>query len=240
MRFFSSKISRHHGDAQDDLDALSNTSRPNFILNFIEIPSEILLHIAEFMELKSLFAFAKCHSSLLMLLFNQEKHKKIGNKDPQSDEDIGFVLVQFTIWKPLVCYYFPKFEKSLNVKNWMHVLRRRIEHLKLHSPNMLPLQPNNASSSAFQIKETPVMNYEENFIENCEWIYKCPLSFDELGSSSFESHFCATCEKTVYLVRTVSEFQSRVSNGDCIAFTTRAKKNTKLRGKVAYFPTPVR
>ncbi|KAF0981584.1 hypothetical protein FDP41_012241 [Naegleria fowleri] len=151
-------------DVQDDLVALSIHSdsnkngsinmdvctRPQMMIKFSELSSEILMQIAPFL---SLFAFAKCHSSLLLLLFNQTKNmeKVPQDKEEHAEEGWEFMLVQLTsIWKPLMCYYFPKFEKSLNIKNWKHVLRRRIEHLMLYSPTKLPLTPKDPSRSCFE------------------------------------------------------------------------------------------
>ncbi|KAG2386243.1 hypothetical protein C9374_002689 [Naegleria lovaniensis] len=49
-------------------------------------------------------------------------------------------MVQQLIWKFHVCRYFPRFEyANMKIHNWMHVLRRRIAHLNLYHPQLLPL-----------------------------------------------------------------------------------------------------
>jgi len=213
------------------------------------LPSDLLIQIASYLTLKDLLHFALADRFLLIIFFNsknknlqllsqerQDESKQLlkgrsfsskpvpssdkFQKEYKKDEDQDFEVIQLLIWKPLVCYYFPKFESS-NIRNWMHVLRRRIEHIKLYNPIYLPLQPKDDRMDFKVFNDTEPLfrsdpNYDDEFIENCEWIYKCPL----LTSSRFSyQEFCSVCEKTVFKVTTMSELKSHVKEGHCVAFT---------------------
>ena len=166
--------------------------------------------------------FSLANQWLLHLFFNQtitcfkrtrEAVQEI-KTDLQLEESPSFQRIQTIIWKPLVCYYFPRFQRSLNVKNWMHVLRRRIAHLKIHNPRKLPLTKN-MSSDLFTEKN-------DAMIEGCEWIYKCPLSFKNLkGTSDPNIKFCNVCKKKVYNVKTKEELRTHANQGHCIAYNYR-------------------
>ena len=118
-------------------------------VHFKLIPDELLIKIAGFLLLCDLSHFALSYPHLTDLLFNQQPSKfkqlSIGKEEAIEEKDLPenfkseegpeFERVQQLIWKSLVCYYFPNFVKTLNIKNWMHVLRRRVAHLKLYYPH---------------------------------------------------------------------------------------------------------
>ncbi|KAG2372736.1 hypothetical protein C9374_013188 [Naegleria lovaniensis] len=241
----------------------------------VSIPPELWLHMAQYIgSLKDLLSFALCHSHLLQLLFNQNLklktttssefilqmsptalQMKFGKVDKSQwnqmlmNENDLFQVTQQQVWKSLVCYYFPNFEKSLNVKNWMHVLKRRIQHLKLYTPQLLPLKPQISSAHFTLVSFTDLFipKGDDLFIENCEWIYKCPLKYEELnegnhiikGSSQNlpDIQFCSVCSKNVYLVRNQVELKDHVLKGNCVAYTSEPKQVfPRLMGSIAYNP----
>ena len=214
----------------DASDKISSKTSGNGIFS----KAEIIVSISKYLELKELNCFAMVDSSLLKLLFNLEKStlsgKKEFKKDYEKDESKEFSLVQSQIWKPLLVYHFPKFEQSLNIKNWMHVLRRRRKHIKLHknSTNFSIEKPSFASSQQ-----------DEKIIEQCEWIYKCPLSFDSLESSGDDTEkFCKVCNKSVYLVDNMEDFKLHLTGGRCIAFTNQPfMDHSFIMGSVCYKPS---
>ncbi|KAG2372737.1 hypothetical protein C9374_013189 [Naegleria lovaniensis] len=292
MPFLSFKLSRNSKQqVDDDLSHLDSTKKNStssetadvvignkeFTVNgFVSIPSELLLHMAQYIgSLKDLLSFASCHSILLQLLFNQNRKLKSSphnvvqiseqtlemhfgvstnhelNSQLLSDENDLFQATQQQVWKSLVCYYFPNFEKSLNVKNWMHVLKRRIQHLKLYTPHLLPLKPQ-ISSKPFKVvsRQTSTPKGDELFIENCEWIYKCPLKYEELNEGPHvikgSSHslpkvqFCSVCSKNVYLVRNQVDLKDHVMKGNCVAFTSESLllslPSPQVMGSMVYIP----
>ncbi|KAG2372738.1 hypothetical protein C9374_013190 [Naegleria lovaniensis] len=256
----------------DDLSHLDSTKKNSTRSKtaraaIVSIPSELWLHMAQFIgSLKDLLSFASCHSILLQLLFNQNIKLKrsphnVVQVSPQTlemhfgdstnhehksqllnDENDLFQATQQQVWKSLVCYYFPNFEKSLNVKNWMHVLKRRIQHLKLYTPQMLPLKPQ-TSSAPFELisRHTSTPKGDDLFIENCEWIYKCPLKYEELNEGSSQNlpdvQFCSVCSKNVYLVRNQFELKDHVMKGNCVAFTSEEPSLLpQVMGSMVYIP----
>ena len=176
---------------------------------------EITIHIAQYLPLRDLNEFSQVDSHSLKLLFNLEKNfggnsleeNGTGQMDYDKDEVMEFERVQQLIWAPMVQYCFPKFGKNLNVKNWMHVLRRRMKHIKLHGKNFIIDTPEFAKTVEQQV-----------YIENCEFIYKCPLQFNQLPSIS-NVRFCNVCNKNVYMVHDMESFEMHMIQGDCIAFT---------------------
>ncbi|EFC43236.1 ribosomal large P0-like protein [Naegleria gruberi] len=184
-----------------------------------ELPSEILILIASFLNLSELNRFAMGNQSLLSLFFNRriisQSHsieKSLKNSIAMINEESElFTRVQLEIWKPLVCFYFPNFRKNnLNIKNWLHVLRRRIDHIKLHMPSVNLASARNES---FAIK-----SYEWNLINQCEWIYKCPLKYDSLPLHTSSSRMCNVCNKIVYQVGSEEQAKHHIIKGNCIAF----------------------
>ena len=203
--------------------------------NFNLIPDELIVHIATYCQGGELARFSESNSRYLKLLFNQEisnfpnhtvikskiqthfgehakqKELKTQEKKYQKDEEsIDFDLVQIQVWKPLVCFYFPRFEKALNIKNWMHVLRRRVAHIKINGANFLPILRRKEGDPIYDFKS------DDGFIENCEYIYKCPLKFNSLDGYGDERS-CRVCGKKVYNVENISTFKDYISKGYCIS-----------------------
>lgn len=197
----------NHNVADEDLNCVSSSQTPTPNTHQVAsygkdrkehpfkscaLPSEVVIKIVSFMDLKTLFSFAATDQFLLKFLFNQSpsrakeyiklKSKRINSLSetdvPQlakqykkQEEEKEFEVVQREVWKPLVCYYFPQFEKSLNVKNWMHVLRRRVNHLKLYAPSVLPLS-RNVTTDPFKFNVLLNVDDSSFFIEGCEFNYK--------------------------------------------------------------------
>ncbi|EFC48555.1 predicted protein [Naegleria gruberi] len=139
---------------------------------------------------------------------------------------MDFERIQTLIWKPLVFHYFPKFGEKLNVKNYLHVLRRRIQYINLGKPQHIKI-------------ETPQFTKtveDQQYIENCEWIYKCPLEYDTLNTmfSHNDRKFCEVCQKDVYLVDDMSNFKTQITQGNCVAYSPNPIKNIpRLVGSMA-------
>ncbi|KAF0982998.1 hypothetical protein FDP41_010976 [Naegleria fowleri] len=145
---------------EDDLEKISLSRNKNIFSD--TFPKEVLINIVSFMELGTIYSFSRTDRYLLKLLFDQtperidklnklrKSHKKsqldflttknaVEEYEKEEHSQQQFELIQKLIWKPLVCYYFPKFEKTLNVKNWLHILRRRVSHIQIHARELLPL-----------------------------------------------------------------------------------------------------
>jgi len=172
-----------------------------------EFPDELFIHICKYMRICDLYYFALCDRHLLMLLFNQSRKSlkapvtptdavKKPTRNMIAEEEPSFAIVQNEIWKPLVLDRFPRFQKSLNIKNWMHVMRRRMSRL-----------------GNFEIFVD--LNHEEEFIENCSCIYSCPLVAGQLQLSQEITPTCGSCKKTVYQTHDIVSFNSEVEQGHC-------------------------
>ncbi|EFC40631.1 predicted protein [Naegleria gruberi] len=129
-------------------------------------------------------------------------------KDVYNENDETFQPTQTIIWKPLVLFYFSNYSKTLNVKNWMHILRRRIIHLQIHSPNSLPLSKSKTLYSP--------IDYKREFIENCEWEYECPLKIDSMSDSLNGYRYCNVCKENVYEVHEEYQLKKHVEMGHCV------------------------
>ncbi|KAG2379386.1 hypothetical protein C9374_007525 [Naegleria lovaniensis] len=65
---------------------------------------------------------------------------------------------------------------------------------------------------------------EDDFIENCQWVYKCPLNFTQIADHSKNSTICSHCNERVYRVRTEQAFKYHSDMGHCVAFTYKGEK----------------
>ena len=217
-------------------------------ISFKSLPPETIVEIATFFELADLFNFSRTDSKTLHLLFNYKRHNYFNRPSVKEknapeyfkkDETPEFDAVQQAVWKNLVCFYFPRFNKALNVKNWMQVMRRRIKHVKLYgnwrqlnySAQMNAIE--RSFSEQFSILEpglTMPDTYEAEFIENCEWIYKCPITFENLEYGNV--HYCSQCGEDVFIVRNQEEFKQHSNEGHCIIFTLVEQKTRKRTTRV--------
>ena len=197
------------------------------------LPNVLVIKIASFLSIRDLSNLARSDRFLLMLLLRQNpldvmerarlKKRKQKEKDELKRDDIiesykskeelaEFEMVQNMIWKPLLCYHFPQFALSNNnIKNWLHVLRRRVTHLSLYAPHMLPLEAK-MSPEPFKISAKP------SFIENCEFNYKCPLRYESLIITGEKQRYCGVCDRTVYQVDSAEEFNFHVNKEHCVSF----------------------
>ncbi|KAF0980802.1 hypothetical protein FDP41_013285 [Naegleria fowleri] len=221
------------------------TLRKKYSKLLLILPDEILCVIASFLNAKSLLCFASCNSTLLALLFNQTPVKvnvllslpKIESilgttrlmanskliKAYLEDESVPFSLAQRLVWRSLVLYYFPIFKQeaygSKNIKNWMHLLRRRIEHLKLYNPSELPLTKDVENVNDWRKELSKSFIVDD--IEGCEWIYKCPLNYShlEMVSRNDDERFCSVCSRNVKRVKNDEEFKEMAMQGHCVAYS---------------------
>ena len=125
-------------------------------MSLSDLPHDILLDILESMSLKDLYKISLCNQFMLKLVFNQTLKDFTKFKFPKNlkekpilaqhefsytrdEKDNTFQSTQIRIWKPFVLSYFPNVDPDLNVKNWLHILRRRILHLKINEPRKLPI-----------------------------------------------------------------------------------------------------
>ncbi|EFC44756.1 predicted protein [Naegleria gruberi] len=163
------------------------------------------------MDLKQLYNFARCNSRTFKVFFNVDKRDIGKEKNEMRDEkDLDFNRVQVLVWKLLAVSYFPRVDHNLNVKNWMQFLRKRMKHIK-----------GNGYDFKLDIPSFVNSNMDEEIIENCEWVYKCPLSYFNLSGDEIDVKFCNVCEKHVYLVDSLESFRERVGRGNCVAFTSK-------------------
>ena len=181
-----------------------------------QLPKELVVHIATFMTACDISQFS-CNRHLLKMFFNMsfEVFEPV-NFDEETEsfptsfkmqEGEEFSMVQQMVWKPLVLLYFPKFHRDLNVKNWYHVLKRRTKHLARRHPQMLPLK----RSTILRMDDTP-------FVENCSFIYRCPMVFENLPVQSAGVRYCDACQSKVYQVYTADDMKKHSEEGHCIFF----------------------
>lgn len=133
----SSDRSKDRKDESDDL-ICQNQQRLSVVF-----PLEVWLKIATYMDLQTLNCLSQCHSHLsnFIMCRNLRNEKTIlfslrsifMNKE-KIQEDDAFRSVQLHVWKPLLMYYFPLFNKDLNVKNFMLVLKRRVKYIIMKKP----------------------------------------------------------------------------------------------------------
>ena len=65
------------------------------------------------------------------------------------------------------------------------------------------------------------MEEGNDLLEGCEWIYRCPLSFDQLERGSDDNvRYCNVCSKNVYNVTTEQDLQQKVNGGHCVAINS--------------------
>ncbi|EFC47886.1 predicted protein [Naegleria gruberi] len=226
-----------------------------------EIPNDLLIHIGTFLVAKDISFFALSSKYYLKLFFNMTCDVPIKSENLSNEmndlaieqEKQEFTPVQVSIWKPLVLMYFPKFYADLNVKNWLHILKRRIRHIVQKSPQMLPL----GRTVRFPLTDTP-------FVELCEFIYKCPMDFSAMPIVDEEKildpeldqpiesvpppppinsfgvpppppplntntvyrqvRFCSGCNSKVYQITTAKEMTYRAQQKQCVFFNLNIPK----------------
>ncbi|KAL9644699.1 hypothetical protein ABK040_012353 [Willaertia magna] len=170
------------------------------------------------------------------------------NKTEINRENKVYKLVQEMVWKKQLIKYFPLFIHNTKVKNYLTILQRRIKLIKKKNPHLLNykkkyyLDVNENNEQV--VKEIIIENEEEEklflqnkkvltrfetlddkFIENCEWIYKCPLNVDEIEfDSSKDCVECHVCKELVFQVRNPLDFIFHTDQGHCVAFTSKGKK----------------
>ncbi|EFC35954.1 predicted protein [Naegleria gruberi] len=241
-----------NNEADDDLSSLPSTKHNIFKET---LSTELILIIAQYLPIGDLNSFARSDEYLLEMIFDLtvEKVEAIAKrkqellqldlesrivsvKDQYKENETA--LAQTLLWKPLVLYYFPNYSASLNVKNWMHVMRRRVIHLQNKFPQELPL------SKIIKEESGPLgskfrKNKDRQFIENCDWEYECPLK----KSTAFRHvskgvSFCAVCKENVYEVISDNDFEHHVKQGHCVSFSKYLveEKRPLMRGKIAYRP----
>ncbi|EFC45570.1 predicted protein [Naegleria gruberi] len=210
-----------------------------------DFTKELLITVGTFLPLSDLNNFARCDTKLLDLFFNlttekvnaiAKRKKELSKKNIESrivalkgeyskSEDSN---IQKLIWKPLVLFYFPNYSTSVNVKNWMHVMRRRIIHLDNKFPNELPLLKERTTIAGFNLFR---VDKDRQFIENCEWEYECPLKSNAFKVVSPNVKYCKVCKENVYEVFTMEEFKSHVEQDHCVSFSEFSRKQQAELGK---------
>ncbi|EFC37013.1 predicted protein [Naegleria gruberi] len=181
---------------------------------------EVTAIVASYLTLKELFYLSMTFKGMYRSFLDEEHFKK-------NPDEYHVDLIQNTIWKPMVLFYFPRFQQSLNVKNWMIVMKRRIQHLQIHSPTSLPLVReilrtiDPKTDEKFKIpKPSFSVKKQESFIENCEWIFECPMKYSELERIDYadEKRFCTKCKKHVFRAETMQNFKQIIQEGHCVAY----------------------
>jgi hypothetical protein len=61
-------------------------------------------------------------------------------------------------------------------------------------------------------------------IRNCHFSFKCPKRWDDLVDDKMESNsrLCPSCDKRVYICKTMQEVEGRALAGECVAIYTGA------------------
>jgi len=209
------------------------------------LPLEMWLKVAEFLQVPDINNLAQTQLVMVDYLFcrnlkneqtvTQVMRRWFVNTETDQEQD-QYKGVQTVLWKQRLLYYFPMFNENLNVKNWLVVLKRRLTFV-INNPNQKKgLRKKRVDFDHF--KETGEISFIEiyqlgeelgdNFIDNCEWIYKCPVYFDELKR---EDGYCSVCKERVYQVRSISNFKYHTDAGHCVSFTHRGEKK---RGCIIY------
>jgi len=104
-----------------------------------QLPQDIFIVIMKEFDLQDIYHLSLCSQFFLKLCFNQTTRDftKFSSKRSiekpilsrsefkykRDENDSDFEKTQEQIWKPMLCWYFPLFETTLNIKNWLHVLR---------------------------------------------------------------------------------------------------------------------
>ncbi|KAF0976919.1 hypothetical protein FDP41_004214 [Naegleria fowleri] len=154
---------------------------------------------------------------------------------PQNDDTfMNFEIVQNMIWKNLVNYYFIRFCAS-GVKNWMHVLRRRITYLMVHDPKKLPLVTSFHRSEfeamindPYQFKLLSPCSSDLEFIEKCDNLYKCPMHLSSIETKSYHSSkYCQECNHTITLTNTYDNFLTSVLTDPLTAITLQVNNQPR-------------
>ncbi|KAG2378504.1 hypothetical protein C9374_008143 [Naegleria lovaniensis] len=221
----------------------------------IIFPLDLWLKIAIHLDLPALNALSQCHSHLFNFIMcrNLQKEKTLLfslkcvfiDREKQQEDEI-FQCVQQYLWKPLLIYYFPLFNKDLNVKNHMLVLKRRVKYISTKKPyqnGKIMYFQNHYGQMVSKFPEALVMDNDfvhnakqsglvkdeisDGFIENCEWIYKCPLNASEFANKFQLSAKCDVCHKMVYRVTTVQDFMFHTDQGHCVSFNTSLSKRPR-------------
>ncbi|KAL9657277.1 hypothetical protein ABK040_011497 [Willaertia magna] len=130
--------------------------------------------------------------------------------------------IQDNLWKPFVLRFFENVDPDINVKNWLHMLRRRLKYIKRETYESELRNKryfrNQSSIQRDKNKMKPIT--EKWFIENCTTVYECPLQYDNLEYRGMRySRYCTVCEREVFSVRNREEFAEHVKAGDCVSFT---------------------
>jgi len=111
-----------------------------------------------------------------------------------------------------------------------------VAHLKLYHPELLPGLHENISTNPnkFLLREGG-----NDLLEGCEWIYRCPLSFDQLKKTSNPNiRFCNVCSKKVYNVTSKTELQLRITKEQCMVIhsPTADSDTPPMIGSLCYIP----
>ncbi|KAL9643023.1 hypothetical protein ABK040_010714 [Willaertia magna] len=175
------------------------------------------------------------------------------NKTEKNRENKVYKIIQETVWKKQLIKYYPLFIYNTKVKNFLTVLQRRIKLIKNKYPHLLNykkkyiLDKNENNEQIIKevvIEENEINNYntlkdynnnkqriinfnflDEGFIENCEWIYKCPLNYNEIEFDSLKNCItCHVCKEDVFRVRNEQDFLFHTDQGHCVAFTYKGEK----------------
>ena len=190
----------------------------------VKIPAEIWLQIAQYLRVQELNELARSDSAMFDFIFCRNLKNEnglvqglknwfnLGLTTEKAQELDDYTLIQRFIWKRLLIHYFPRFNPEINVKNYLAVLQRRIKHLRKFPKNNF-------------------LHVDDDFIENCEWVYKCPINFTLIGENYQETALCKVCNETVFRVRHLESFKYHSDAGHCVAFTYKGKVS---RGCILY------
>jgi len=111
-------------------------------------------------------------------------------------------------WKYLAYIRWPHLQAiSMNIKSWYKFIIQRSLVYDKTKPQDLFIAP----------------------IENCallgedttKWEFKCPKSYSDLDQVGDDQKYCTTCNKYVYLIKSVEDYISHIQQGHCIAYYER-------------------
>jgi len=197
------------------------------------VPPEILLsHIVVHLDLADICSVSMVNRATFSLLFIRDATTLQIAPKPKSYIPLDLTLqkqiysieetsemVQQLVWKRLVLQFYPRFNKNANVKNWLHVLRRRIV---LRPPKQIRKE---------HLPPNVTKKQNEFFVENCEWIYECPLHYESLKQVVGEGdvkRYCEVCKEHVYKASSEIEWTKYVGKGYCVSFVEGPKRIRKM------------
>eukprot|EP01102_Stenamoeba_stenopodia_P011616 TRINITY_DN358_c0_g2_i1.p1 TRINITY_DN358_c0_g2~~TRINITY_DN358_c0_g2_i1.p1 ORF type:complete len:363 (-),score=52.48 TRINITY_DN358_c0_g2_i1:111-1199(-) len=115
------------------------------------------------------------------------------------------VAMDNSLWKVLSLKRWPTLNPDIKFKKWAGFYRSRHKAIA-------PLEQQNAKQSS-RI-HAPARSV--HVIDNCRWIFKCPLTWESLNGYGRVKH-CDACNENVHYCDSIEDIQKHAEQGSCIA-----------------------